>query len=252
MKAEIFGTLTRPAVMIVGTWDALVPGYYELIGYINNYCSEAGYDPLLVLLEPSPVHLLHGKTLPIYDCWETRLRQLQAVCPGAVAVFSMAESELADGVEDFLKVFFDQNVKVAELWLYDGQTMGRGGKSNHQSILKSCKEVNVEVKIIPEHLDSKTLSHKTRAMLAEGFVSEAAEIVRHMPTWQKRAEGEPIPIGWKAGNYKYYPARLIVGPTAYLIDEPATLSIYATEKGDTVFDWPNPSFEFIVFSKMVP
>lgn len=252
MKAEIFGTLTRPAAIITGTWDALIPGYYELIDYLNKYCQEAGYDALLVVLDPSPQHLLHGKTLPVYDCWETRVRQLQAVCQGAVARFSMTEDELGDGVEDFLNVFFEQDVKIAELWLYEGQTMGRGTKSNLKTLANSCASAGVTVKNIPEELNVKQQSHKARELLAEGMVQEAAEIVRHMPTWQKREAGEPIAIGWKEGTYKYYPARLIIGPTAYLINEPATLKIYANEKGNTVFDWPDPAMKYLVFSKIVP
>ncbi len=252
MEAKIYGSLTRPAVLIVGTWDPFVENYFLLLEHLNQYCQSAGFDALPILLEPSPQHLLHNAVLPIYDSPAMRLAQLRSKVKGAVGVFSMAESELGDGVEDFMEVFFKQQVKIAELWLYEGQTMGRGGKSNIAILTETCAEIGIKVKTIPGVLNFKGVAPEAKPLLGSGRVEEATKMVGHVPLWQKGDDAnENMPIGWKSGLYEYCPVKMLPDMGVELTGQPGKLTIYLNNNGATAFDWPCQGQDVIAITKML-
>ncbi len=80
----------------------------------------------------------------------------------------MKEYELGDGVEDFLQVFFDRQIQVAELWLYESQTMGRGGKSNIRTLTEACLRLGIRVKTIPADLNFKDQGANVKGLLHNG------------------------------------------------------------------------------------
>ncbi len=250
MKAYIYGTITKPVVMVVGTWDPLVSDYNILIDHMNNYCQNKNLELLIVTLDPSPHNLLRRTVFPTYGSSDIRIKLLKRKSCGGVAKFSMEENELGDGVEDFMNVFLKQNIQVAELWLYHGQTMGRGGKSNITAVRRSCMKMGIEVNKIPEELNFKDLASNAKKYLTEGDVHEAAKIVGDWPLW-KRQENSAVPIGWKSGVYEYYSATLSADHKVHLQTQRGTLGVYTNDKGINVFDWPDKTLEGISITNYI-
>lgn len=243
MEAKIYGSLTRPALIIIGTWDPFLSDFFTLLDQVNEYCKSNNLETLLVLLEPDPAHLIHNKVLPIYDCWETRIRFLRAKCIGAVCKFSIKELELRDGVEEIMATFFKQQIKVAELWLYEGQALGRGGKSTGPALTKSCTALGIAVKIMSREL--KVIANNAKMLLAESCIEEASSIVGHPPLWQTDNTTKiHIPIGWQTGLYEYRPATLSECLEVQFCGSANSLEVYP-KINKSVFNWPDAQNKMI-------
>ncbi len=249
MECRLYGELTKPAVMLVGTWDPLIPNYFSLIEKANEYCEASGYELLLIMLDPMPADFLNNKQSPIYDCTSARVKLLNQQFTGAVCTVAMGPEDTAAGVHGFLPKISSQ-FGLAELWLRRGQTLGSGPQNSVRDINDLCRDLNIVFKILDTDATLAGTANIVRFNLQNGHVSLASELVGHSPLWERQLQAN-IPIGWKAGYYQYFPARYSAGNDVEVGKAGGVLEVFHNEDGHAVFNWPDNNIELITISEII-
>lgn len=242
MTPVIYGEINKKVVVLVGNWEPLLPTYYSIVQEANIYCIDNNLELLLVIVAPHSSVVGNGKFVPRFHCTEASIHLLNRKFCGAVCKLLIDEGDSDLSVIETLFVtghLFD----IVELWIIDEPILNNEVNDSFSIISQACDEENIRLNILSVSEDANKLTSLVRKHLSEGNIQMAAEIMGQAPIWTKQTD-TLIPVGWKPGNYKYYPL-LLVADKFTLNGRYGELKIFLDPEGRSVFKWPDDNRELI-------
>jgi hypothetical protein len=241
VRAFVHGRVERPAAAVVGAWDPFVPAHRALFRQLSEHAAGRGLAAVAILLDPSPVLLLHGRSVyPVYDDVGSRLPLMLASDLDAVVRVAFARRDLGGTPRDLLSAVDATGVRVAELWLGRRQSLGTGDEGSREGIAHLAKQRGMRLEILPHVREPSMVA---RALLKEGKVAQAAELVGHFPL-RRRPRADRLLVAWPPGRYLVRP---LAGPAAAPTRRAFELELVAAEGGMAALEWPDPAFRYLTF-----
>jgi FAD synthase len=198
---EIHGTLCRPAILMVGTWDPFLPYHEALLHHMSDHARTNGYDAAVVMLDPPPAKFLPGKWCwPYFDDVAVRVARLQG-CGVSVIHAQFEREHLLLGAAEIFDALLTVTA-IAEVWIGARQSLGRGHSGDYQKIESLGNQYGFKVTRLPALDTTHDQCFQARTFLLEGKVESARAIVGHAPTFARPVRAEPITLAWPAGAYQ--------------------------------------------------
>jgi hypothetical protein len=241
VRAFVHGGIGRPAAAVVGTWDPFVPAHRVLFRQLSEHAAAVGLDAVAILLDPSPVLLLHGRSVyPVYDDIGSRLPlMLESDVDGVVRV-AFARRDLGGTPGDLLRAVDATGVRIAELWLGRRQSLGTGDEGSREGVAQLAKRRGMRLEILPHVREPSMFA---RGLLKEGKLAEAAELVGHFPL-RRRPRGDSLLVAWPPGRYLALP---LAAPAAAPTRPAVEVDLVPGRGGMAALEWPDPAFRYLTF-----
>jgi hypothetical protein len=243
MKATLFGVPNRRAAAVVGAWDPLMLPQQEMFENLARYASRVSLLSAAVLLEPNPASLVPDSPSewPPFDDPLTRVEMIQALGIDAVLVIHFKRSDLDAPLVEFFATIA-AHIELDELFVGDGQTLGRGPESSNEMLNRIAAQRNFQVTRMPP-MRFRTRPSSIRKMLQAGQLKKAIEIVGHAPVWHRRS-GEHLNLPWPAGRYALRLMREMTGDAEGVA---CVANLQEGAGGLSAMRWPDTSFDWAAF-----
>lgn len=241
MRAAVHGRITRPAAVVVGAWDPFVGAHRALFDQLAEQARAQSLDPVAIVLDPSPVLFLHGRSeYPVYDDIHSRLRlMLGSSLEGVVRVL-FTRRDVDGTAAELLDAVFDAGVEIRELWLGERQSLGPGPSGTPRAIRALGKRHGFSVVHLPSARFPKT---SVRELLREGRLVEARAAVGHPPL-RSRPRGSSVSVAWRTGPYRAVP---VTAPDGRRAGEPLMLDLIPGRGRMATFEWPGREVHYLAF-----
>ena len=243
MDITLYGSISTPAIGIVGTWDPFVAEHGALVGSLCDAAHTRGLAAVVFMLDPAPPsHLCGPAKWPVYHDAATRLQLLEATAVDAVACIHFSADDLASGAAEFFDVVATR-IELAELWLKYRQSLGSGGRGSVWAIRDACIRRHIKIRYLPRptHAD---VGAAARRCLTAGTVQPAAELVG-CPPIMHRPGSEQLQLAWHPGRYEAVVLPSPVTNRASLGSVVVDLEPHTN--GMTTLRWPDPDAEYLSF-----
>lgn len=242
MEAQLFGHIEKPAVVLVGSWDPLLPEFRGLIQELISHGRQHNQASLAILLDPPPQGFLKGiANWPIYMGPRARIHFLQAEGLDGVLHIDFQKEDLHSGVADLLDLV-RAHVPVAEVWMRYAQKFGRGPRGSPYALAIYAKKHQLTWKSVP-NLGVKPLAYEVQQHLKRGCVAEAAAVVGLPSIWGRPRSGT-LRFAWSSGTYQAVPLQ---HPDAPLDADPISVDLDVDAEGLSCLSWPAPHIEYLAF-----
>jgi hypothetical protein len=239
MKATLRGQVTGPVCALVGVWDPLLPGHFELLNQLRESATAQGRTPLVVLLDPDPGVLRFGVARwPSYFDLDTRSRLIeQTGCAVAVATFS--GRGLQSSAAEFLRAL-RVRIDLQELWLGARQPLGPGASGSPETVARLADRFGLRIVRLPEN-DHHATAASVRRLVAAGQIRAAIQKIGRPPTFV-RPGSRRLLLGWPCGMYRVVLLRGL--GTAV-----GAAEVHMTPEADgrAAVEWPQASATHIAF-----
>jgi FAD synthase len=244
MKPTLFGQVDRPAVAVVGVWDPLLPRHTALCTALAASARERSLASVVIVLHPNPPALIIGdRYFPTYDDVHARVWRLRACGVDAVLMLRMTRADTARGAA----AFFDSvltAVPLAELWLGERQTLGRGPEGAPCAIADLAAMHGVRLRVLPPPpAEGAGAAYQALTLLAGGRLAEAIAYVGHPPVWRRPRSGV-LPLPWRPGRYRAVP---LSHPGEPANGAEITVSLRSRARGRPALLWPDPQTRYLAF-----
>jgi hypothetical protein len=232
---------------MVGTWDPLVPATAKLFKRFRTRAGQLKLTPLIIIITPHPVHLLHARPQdwPHYACARARASIIRQVARVHTLIVEFRYSDLAKSAEDFFD-FLSAHVNVSGLWLGANQSFGRGKEGSQERIICLCRSRRISLSVLRRDAGQQAGSSSIIS-LRDGDLETAASHAIHPPIW-KRPRSGILMLYWPPGRYVVYP---IDKPSATPITTGPSKSVIVPRPGPdgkTLLRWPfSPREKWLAF-----
>jgi FAD synthase len=242
VRVVLHGTVRRPAAIVVGTWDPLLPDHLELFARLSHAAHRTARDFVTVMLDPAPPLLRWGATAwAVYDGASIREHLIRQSGSNAVLRIRFAKGDLDGNAAQFLN-FVGSHLQFTELYLGDGQVLGNGPDGMESAIAPYLKKHGVLLRRLPPSGLTPTISN-VRALLALGRVRRAREIVGRPPTWARPPAGV-LRLEWRPGTYRAVP---VTQPNGEPRADPIAIELTAQARGLPRMNWPQRQSRYLAF-----
>jgi FAD synthase len=242
VRAALHGTVRRPATIIVGTWDPLLPDHLELFARLSGAAHQNSRDFVVVMLDPAPPLLRWGlASWAVYDGASIRQHLIRQAGSDAVLRIRFAKRDLDATAAQFL-TFVGSHLTFTELSLGDGQILGNGPEGAEPAIARYMAERGMLLRHLPPTSLTPTIS-QVRALLSIGRVRRAREIVGRPPTWTRPPAGA-LRLAWRPGTYHAVP---LSQPTGVPHTDPIAIELTPQARGLPRMCWPPLPSRYIAF-----
>jgi FAD synthase len=199
MRLTLHGRCTRPAVMIIGTWDPFLPAHARLIRKLVRYARRTRREAVAVVLSPHPSLLLHSRReWPVYSHVDATVRILQAMGVASVVRLRLARRELDVGARELFRAV-TRRVRIQEVWLGHRQSLGPGRLGGADAIAVAARRHRFSCIRLPRESDAGHGS-TARYLLGQGRAAAAARLVG-LPPLLKRPRSRSLLVAWAPGRY---------------------------------------------------
>jgi len=239
-RVQMFGSLHRPAVAVIGVWDPLVREHSRLFNRLRRYSKTRPRDTLAVLLWPHPA-AFRGRRCdwPIYNTLPAQVALIRSYGIDAVLVIEFSRRDADKGAAELIDTVVT-HATIAELWLGAYQSLGRCRAGSSPHILAISRKRRITVRRLPISRTGIT-GNRARAKLSAGSLRQAISLVGRPPMLKRPTRGSTIFVGWPAGTYK-----------GVQLDSPSRLSGTRTMRLEIVqhargtrLHWPDRRVEWI-------
>src|SRR5262245_22434344 len=204
MDAQLFGSVGKPAAIVVSSWDPLVPPARAFLSELVTYTRAHDQSAVAIVLDPAPQRYLRGPSKwPVYMSFRARLHWLFGQGLDGVVRIDFQEPDLKRGVYDLLDVVRAQ-IPVAEIWMRPNQTFGRVAAGSRMAVAMYAKRHALTWKSASTP-DTRVIANTVHHHLWRGQVTEAEAVVGLPPMWS-RPESGLFEVAWPAGRYHAAPA----------------------------------------------
>lgn len=182
--------------LIIGTWDPFLNQQEKLFKKFKRQSIKNNLTPLVVVINPSPGFLIHGKH-PVYDDYFSKKNYVNALGIDCCELI-FKKKDLALGALDFFK-FLNNIINIKELWISNQQTFGSHEKGDKKAIYEACQQYGI---IITEFKTSYLIKRKgilTRFHLENGDYEKAVEIVGRKPYRLFNSKTKNHRLDWSLG-----------------------------------------------------
>ncbi len=248
MNAKLYGNVTRPALVMSGSWDPVLPEHVELMDRLVNDAHSKSLDAVIVLFDPAPSSFVLQRTHPgaawvIYNDADVNMRIFFQRGVDAVLKISFKEEYLDLGVAELFESIAVY-VQVVEFWFGSRQRFGNGPNGSQTTLIKFAKERNIRLRRLA-NLNLQELSYLVRSQLQEGHLTQAFGATR-VPPIRARPRSGKLHLPWRPGTYAAVPLDDL---PHQLISEPRvriSVELVAKKKGGQLV-WPNPEVNYLAF-----
>jgi hypothetical protein len=243
VRAMLYGEVRRPAAIVVGTWDPLLPDHLELFARLSHAAHRESLDFVAVMLDPAPPLLRWGAaSWAVYDGASTRQHLIRESGSNAVLRIRFSKRDLDATAAQFL-TFVGSQLKFTELYLGDGQILGNGSDGTESAIAHYVAEHGLRLRrLLPAGL-TPTIG-RVRAFLALGRLRSASALVGRPPTWARPPAGV-LRLAWRPGTYRAVP---IVQPNGEPRADPVEIELTAQAHGLPQMRWPPLPANYVAFT----
>jgi hypothetical protein len=243
MRAVLHGTVRRPAAIVVGTWDPLLPDHRELFARLSRAAHRRSLDFVAIMLDPAPALLRWGATSwALYDGTSIRQHLIRRSGSDAVVRIRFSNRDLDATAAQFL-AFVGSYLTLAELYLGAGQVLGNGPEGMEDAIARSAAEHGMLLRRLPPTGLTPTIG-RVRALLALGRLRGASELVGRPPTWARPPAGV-LRLAWRPGIYRGVP---ISRPDGEPRADPVEIELTAQARGLPRMGWPPLPSRYLAFT----
>jgi FAD synthase len=243
MRAVLHGEVRRPAAIVVGTWDPLLPDHLELFAQLSRAAHRRSLDFVAVMLDPAPPLLRWGATSwAVYDGPSTRQHLIRQSGSDAVVRIRFAKRDLDATTAQFLALVGSQ-LEFTELYLGAGQVLGNGPDGTEGAIACYLAKRGMLLRRLPPTGLTPTIS-QVRALLAVGRVRSASALVGRPPTWARPPAGV-LRLAWRPGTYRAVP---ILQPNGEPHADPIEIELIAQAHGLPRMSWPHLPSKYLAFT----
>jgi FAD synthase len=188
-----------PALAMIGTWDPMITAHTEIFQKLVERGKEVDLTPVLIMIHPSPAQLvnLEYKRLEYSDIG-SRVIMASEAAPVKILVIRFLTRDLDVTFRDFLDLIGSQ-IDLRELWLGDGQSLGRGPQGSDAGIMKLAEERQVQIRRL-QSFSRINEGSAARTLLNRGNLRDAVKLVGHPPTW-KKPHRDMLRLHWPPGAY---------------------------------------------------
>jgi len=242
MDAKLFGTVDRPAAILVGTWDPFLPAYRGILRQLVRHTREKGQAPVAVLLDPPPQTFFKGPAhYSVYTGPRARVQRLLAEGMDGVLRIDFSKPDLDLGAYDLLNLV-RSHIPLAEVWMRPDQTFGRAARGSLFALALYAKKHGLIWKSLAP-IQVKLTAGQVQLALQEGRVVPARAIVGLPPVWERPDSGE-LRLAWKPGVYEAVPLR---EPDDKLTGDTVIVELRPDADGMSSLSWPRPDVEYLAF-----
>jgi len=241
MDAQLFGSVDKPAVIVVSSWDPLVPESRAFLRELVTYTRAHDQSAVAIVLDPAPQRYLRGPSKwPVYMSFRARSHWLFCQGLDGVVRIDFREPDLKRGVYDLLDIVRAQ-IPLAEIWMRPNQTFGRVAPGSRMAVAMYAKRHALAWKS-PRTPETRVIANTVHHHLWRGQITKAEAVVGLPPMWS-RPESGLFEVAWPAGRY-YVALATLETPVRY--GEPFAVELHEDVDGISRIEWPAPDAEHLV------
>ena len=248
MNAKLYGNITRPALVISGSWDPVLPEHIELMDRLVKEAHNKSLDAVIVMFDPAPSSFVLQRTHPgstwvIYNDADVNMRIFFQRGVDAILKISFKEEYLDLGVAELFESI-TEHVEVAEFWFGSRQRFGNGQNGSQATLIQFAREHQIRLRRLA-NMKLQERSYLVRSQLQEGQLTQAFDMARVPPIRERPRTGK-LNLPWMPGTYAAIPLydlphQLILEPRARIAVE------LEAGKSGTQLVWPNPEVKYLAF-----
>lgn len=202
-------------VLGIGVFDGVHRGHQEVIRRVLEEARRHSVRSLLLTFDRLPEELLRPEIAPkrLMGLQE-KIDVLSALGPDEIMVAHVKPELLGQEASEFVRSVIGEKLHPRGVIVGEDFRYGRGGKGNVETLRADATTLGFEVMTVPpvHHEGDKVSSTRIRALLAEGRVEAAADLL----TRPYRLSGRVVD-GQKLGRVLGYPTANLEIPPAHLI-----------------------------------
>lgn len=251
MEAELFGTITKPALVMAGSWDPVLPEHVALMDRLVNYAQKEGMTAVVVMLDPAPSSFVLQKTRPglnwvTYNDADINMHIFRRRGVDAILKIDFQESFLDMGVQELFQAI-KPHAHVAEFWFGAQQRFGNGDNGSQATLVRYARHENIRLRRLA-NLKVGERSYLVRNCLQHGQLAEAFQMARIPPVRKRPTISPEMRLPWKAGNYLAIPLDTL--PTQMIMNrkQMIPLQLHAAEQGHSTMQWPSDDIQYLAFT----
>lgn len=248
MNAKLYGNITRPSLVMSGSWDPVLPEHVALMDRLVRDAHNKSLDAVIVMFDPAPSSFVLRRTRPgatwvTYNDADVNMRIFFQRGVDAVLKISFKEEYLDLGVAELFESI-TTHVEVAEFWFGARQRFGNGPNGSQATLIKFARENDIRLRrLANQKLQER--SYLVRNQLQGGQLLSAFDVARVPPIRARPYEGK-LNLPWAPGIYAAIPLydlphQLVLKPRAQI-----TVELEACKKGAQLV-WPNPDVKYLAF-----
>ncbi len=172
-------TPAQETVLTVGSFDGVHRGHQELLRRLITRAQERQMLSAAVTFHPHPRVVLQPGIQPRYLTSDAeRAKLLEALGLDILALIAFSREVAATPAEVFVRRLVEK-LHMRELWVGPGFALGRGREGQIPALERLGQELGYSVHVVePMYDDGAPISStRIRALLAEGNVARAAELL---------------------------------------------------------------------------
>lgn len=197
MEGEMLGSVTKRALLLVGTWDPFMKQHQQLIRQAADYAEQNDKQCVTVIVHPNPSAFIHDPPKWVtYDDLAVRIELLQKYGSSASLLLKFNQNDLSAASDEFFELMA-LHLRVSDLWLGADQALGTGHRGSSRYLDDAAKSRNVQLKRLPPNR-LKAFSAKARHLISVGEFAAAAEVVGRPPVWKIPSSGR-LATSWPEG-----------------------------------------------------
>ncbi|MBI2762125.1 MAG: hypothetical protein HYX51_11950 [Chloroflexi bacterium] len=244
MKTTLYGEIDRPVVAVIGVWDPFLPRHEQLCTELAAAARERSLASVAIMLHPNPPALLTSdEAFPVYDDVHARVWRLHARGIDAVLKVQMTRADVDFGAAELFDAVLAA-VPLAELWLGQKQSLGRGRAGSHQVIAELAGQHGVKLCMMPPPpAEAHGAGYQALKLLTDGRLAEAIVHVGHPPIWRRPKSGV-LRLPWRPGRYRAVP---LDHPDALPSGPEITLTLARRAHRRPAMRWPDRQTRYLAF-----
>ena len=222
--------LEGPFALTVGVFDGVHRGHRAIIDALREEARKSKARSVVATLDPHPLAVLRpAMAPPMLTTPEERCELLRASGVDAALVFPFDRQTASFEPMEFVEKLLPPRADLAALVIGYDFRMGRGRAAGYEELTREGEARGFRVlQVSPEGGEAPISSTRIRALVEEGRVSEAAELLGH----RYLIQGEVIPGRGIGRTLEFPTANVDVGNGSKLLPKFGVYAVLARIVGD--------------------
>ena len=204
MTPHLHGAVSRPVALVIGTWDPFSDDTERSLRELARDADRRGLDLAAVMFDPAPATFLFEEPwYPFYNDRYARLELLRASGVTATVVVDFEPEDIKGSAHNLFDLVGDA-LRIRELYLGPGQSLGRGDRGSRRTINRIGRERGFRV-VTWQREGEGVWDAEVRQALHRGAVSEAVRLHGRPPLLSARGAAHRAEAGtpwtWPCGAY---------------------------------------------------
>ncbi|WP_406100429.1 hypothetical protein [Streptomyces sp. NBC_01013] len=245
MRERVVAVTPGSHVALVGVWDPVSDAQVEFFRDAVSDAESRGLRVLVVTLEPDPVATLRGlRARPAFQDIEYRL-WFQSQCGvQSRIVVGLTRQEVEEEGASFLLDALRKHVRIDELLLRPGQSLGRGVGGSLSTIQECGRRMGMRVGVSNGYVGPVHIG-EARGHMVKGELARAGALLSQMFYCARPSSGERT-LPWPPGAYIAWP---VEEPVSGEVQGRAPVEITLTPCNDgSLLQWPKGAGRWLAFA----